>query len=250
MLSSQIESLDKYYGLVIYKAQKIFLTLPEMARKRIELNDLIQEGFIGLLKAADRYDPKKGTSFSTFSSLYIDGAVKDYLRKQDSLTQKGRLEVKELESTKQKLTQSLNREPAVSEMAQALGVTEKEVRKRQGLEKVIISLEDLHQPDEEGSEQVIQKLPSYDESGPENEITIGELWDDVNDCLKEALDYGERAVLTLRTLGELTLKKVAQVLNMDINKVHRKEKKARGKMKFCLEDKGWEVTDILEIYTD
>ena len=93
MPSSQRVSLDQYYGLVVYKAQKIFRTLPKLARKKIELNDLIQEGFIGLLKAADRYDPKKGASFSTFASFYIDGAVKDYLRRQDPLTQKGRLEV-------------------------------------------------------------------------------------------------------------------------------------------------------------
>jgi len=250
MPSSQIVSLDKYYGLVIYKAQKIFRTLPKLARMKIELNDMIQEGFIGLLKATDRYDPKKGASFSTFASFYIDGAVKDYLRKQDPLTQKERLEVKELESAKQKLTQSLNRKPSLSDIAQALGVTEEEVIRRQDLEKTIISQEDLHQSDEEEGTQIAQELPSFDESGPEKEITTGELWNDVNDCLKEALDFGERAVLTLRILGELTLKKVAQVLNMDINKVHRQEKKARGKMKYCLEDKGWEVTDIVEIYTE
>jgi len=46
MPSSQIVNLDKYYGLVIYKAQKIFHTLLEIAKKRIELNDLIQEGFM------------------------------------------------------------------------------------------------------------------------------------------------------------------------------------------------------------
>ncbi len=88
MPSSQRVSLYQYYGLVVYKAQKIFRTLPKLARKKIELNDLVQEGFLGLLKAADKYDPKKGASFSTFASHYIDGAVKDYLRKQDPLTQK------------------------------------------------------------------------------------------------------------------------------------------------------------------
>jgi hypothetical protein len=35
---------------------------------------------------------------------------------------------------------------------------------------------------------------------------------------------------------------------MDINKIHRLEKKARGKMKYCLENKGWNVTDIVEFY--
>ena len=250
MPSSQIVSLDKYYGLVIYKAQKIYSTLPTEARKRVELNDLIQEGFIGLLKAANRYDPKRKTSFSTFANLYIDGAVKDYLRKQDPLTQKKRREVKELDRAKEKLMQSSGREPSVSELAQFLGVNEEEVRRRQGLNKVIFSLEDLHQFAEEKTGQIVQELPSFDGSDPEKEITSGELWNDVNDCLKEALSYGERAVLTLRNLGELTLKEVAEILNIDINKAHRQEKKARDKMKYCLEDKGWEVTDIVEIYPE
>jgi len=244
MASSQILNLEDYYGLAIYKAKKVFNNLPERAKNKIDLNDLIQEGLIGLIKAANNYNPKKGASFGTFSNFYIEGALKDYLRKQDPLTQKERGEVKALYLGEEKITYTTNMKPLVSELAEALGVSEDEVRKIQRLKKSFISLDQIGQTDFKG------ELLAFKNPGPQAEIAKKELWKDVNECLKNTLKHYERAVLSLRTLGELTLKKTAQLLGMDINKVHRLEKKARGKMKCCLENKGWEVTDIIEIFTE
>jgi RNA polymerase sigma factor for flagellar operon FliA len=250
MASSQTINLNDYYGLVIYKAKKSYYRLPEAARNKTELNDLIQVGFIGLIKAADRYDSNKGASFATFSSLYIDGAVKDYLRKQDLLTQKERAAVKALEQAEEDLIQSLSAKPTVSELSIALRVSEDEVRRIQHLKKTICSIEEICQHGERGQMNFKQELPAFENPNPEVEIARKELWEDVDECLKNALMRYERSVLSLRTLGELTLKKTGQLLNIDINKVHRLEKKARGKMKYCLEGKGWSVTDIIEIFTD
>ena len=69
MAPSQIINLNSYYGLVIYKAKKLYNKLPEAVRNKIELNDLIQEGLIGLVNAANRYDPKREASFSKADSL-------------------------------------------------------------------------------------------------------------------------------------------------------------------------------------
>jgi len=244
MATSQIINLDDYYGLAIYKAKKVFKKLPERARNKTDLNDLTQEGLIGLMKAAKKYNPKKGASFATFSAIYIDGALKDYLRKQDPLTQKERGEVKALDRAEEKIWQTHFLKPSVSELAEALDVSENEVRKIQRLKKTFFSL------DENGQTDFTRELPAFKNPDPQAEIAKKELWKDVNGCLKNALKHYERAVLSLRTLGELTLKKTAQILTIDINKVHRLEKKARSKMKHCLEDKGWEVTDIIEIFTE
>lgn len=248
MASSQIITLDDYYGLVIYKAKKFYNKIPQSARNEIELNDLIQEGFVGLIKAANKYDPKREASFSTFSNFYIEGALKDYLRKQDPLTQRERSEVKALDRADKNLMRSSSMKPSVSELSESLGVSEDEVRRRLRLKKTIFSLEERYQTDEKGLSNFAQELPAFENPDPQEEIAKKELWKDVNECLKNALMYYERAVLSLRTLGELTLKKTAQIMNMDINKIHRLEKKARGKMKYCLENKGWNVTDIVEFY--
>ena len=57
-------------------ARKILRTLSSC----IELDDLISYGMMGLLEAAERYDPKKGVSFTTFSYYRIKGAIYDGLR--------------------------------------------------------------------------------------------------------------------------------------------------------------------------
>ena len=250
MTSSQIIDLDDYYGLAVYKAKKLYNNFPEAARNKIDLNDLIQEGFIGLVKAANKYDPRRGVSFSTFSSLYIDGAIKDYLRKQDPLTQKNRAAVKALDQAEKLLMQSLYRKPSTVELSEALDVSENELRRLQDLKKVGFFLEEKYPPDEKRPLNFTQELPAFENPDPQTEIAKRELWKDVDECLKNALKHYERAVLSLRSLGELTLKKTAQVLTIDINKAHRLEIKARGKMKYCLEGKGWCVTDIIEIFSD
>lgn len=140
MASSQIITLDDYYGLVIYKTKKFYNKLPESARNEIELNDLIQEGFVGLIKAANKYDPKREASFSTFSNFYIEGALKDYLRKQDPLTQRERSEVKALDRAEKNLMRSSSMKPSVSELSESLGVSEDEVRRRLRLKKLCFRL--------------------------------------------------------------------------------------------------------------
>lgn len=249
MAVSPITNLDEYYGLAIYKAKKSYYRLPEAVRNQIELNDLIQESFIGLIKAANKYDPKKGTSFATFCGFFIEGALLDYLRKLDPLTQKERSEVKALDRAEKMLSQSSYAKPSVSELAKALDISEDEVRRIQRLKKTIISIEEIHKPDDKDQNKFAQELPDAENPHPHVEIAKKDLWQDVNACFKNALIHHERDVLTLRNLGELTLKKTAQILKLDIIKVHRVEKKAQAKMKFCLEEKGWSVTDIIEIFS-
>lgn len=53
------------------------------SKNRIELDDLRQEAYIGLIKAATRFNPNKGAKFSTFAQHWIEGSVRDYLRSMD-----------------------------------------------------------------------------------------------------------------------------------------------------------------------
>jgi len=248
MVISQNIALESYYGLAVYKARKIYYGLPQVNRGLIELNDLVQEGLIGLLKAAHKYDPERKTSFSSFSSLYIDGAIKDYLRKQDPLSQKERRAVKTLERARQKIGQQLGKEPSTCELARALNTTEDDVRRIQGLSKNVLYIDDLQQPEKDLYNRFTEELSSFKATDPEKDLTVNELWTDVNICIGTALDTVERSILTVRVLGELTLNKTSELLRIEINKVYRIEKNARNKMKCCLEGKGWHVTDIVEIY--
>jgi len=233
---------EEYYGLVKWRAKKIYRRLPNVLRARVALEDLEQEGYIGLLQAASTYDPRRGTKFATHAIPRIDGEIKSFLGRQDPLTQRERQVVRELESKKEALAQTLGREPAVSELAQALGISEEEVRRREELRVAILSLEDLTQSDTETKEQSIRALPSP-WSGQE-----GMLARDIDDCLERVLDDQERLIFTLILLEGLTLDAVTRIVEpfwkISRATVQRREQTARQKVKQCLEDKGWEVGDI------
>ncbi|HEX7314750.1 MAG TPA: sigma-70 family RNA polymerase sigma factor [Pyrinomonadaceae bacterium] len=68
--------IEQHRSYVRALAVKILHTLPSA----VDLNDLIAYGDIGLIEAAERYDPRRGVAFSTFSYYRIKGAIHDGLR--------------------------------------------------------------------------------------------------------------------------------------------------------------------------
>lgn len=71
-----------HYGLVVHLARKRHASVQHFGLQ-IDLDDLIQEGLVGLLAAARRFDPDRGTAFSTFAYPFIKGAIEDYVQSLD-----------------------------------------------------------------------------------------------------------------------------------------------------------------------
>lgn len=86
----------KHLNLVRYAAGRIKVMLPD----NIEREDLESYGIIGLIEAMDKFDYKKGFSFSTFALARIKGEILDYLRRKDWLPNNIRRQLKKLEQAK------------------------------------------------------------------------------------------------------------------------------------------------------
>jgi RNA polymerase sigma-B factor len=94
------------------------------------VEDLAQEGYIGLITAVDLYDPTKNVKFSTYATHFIIGQIKHYLRDRGKIIKEpawlqelNQRVTKAIES----LAQQLSRPPTNMEIAQALGMTEESV---------------------------------------------------------------------------------------------------------------------------
>lgn len=90
----------------------------------IELDDLVQEGMLGLLDAARRWQPQPGQApFAAYARTRVRGAMYDWLRGQDLLPRHQRDRLKEVEQAITALGHELGRAPEDAEVAQALGLT-------------------------------------------------------------------------------------------------------------------------------
>lgn len=94
------------------------------------LDDLTQVAMLALVKAAQRFDPERGTAFSTYASATVDGELKRHFRQRWGLhvrrgDQERYLLVREIDEV---LTHRLGRHPTVVELAEATGLERAQVR--------------------------------------------------------------------------------------------------------------------------
>ena len=90
----------------------------------IDIGDLVQDGVIGLIDAAHRFDEARGIKFETFAERRIRGAMIDALRK-DAWPRGVRRQRRELEAAREELRRELGHEPSLADLAAKIGSDEK-----------------------------------------------------------------------------------------------------------------------------
>src|SRR6266581_8265813 len=101
-------------------ARRMAATMPHS----IELGDLVQDGVIGLIDAAHRFDDARGIKFETFAERRIRGAMIDALRR-DAWPRGVRRQRRELEAAREELRRELGHEPSIADLAKRVGSDEK-----------------------------------------------------------------------------------------------------------------------------
>src|ERR671923_671802 len=101
-------------------ARRVAATMPHS----IDIGDLVQDGVIGLIDAARRFDEGRGIKFETFAERRIRGAMIDALRK-DAWPRGVRRQRRELEAAREELRRELGHEPSLADLAARVGSDEK-----------------------------------------------------------------------------------------------------------------------------
>ena len=194
------------------------------------LDDLIQVGTIGLIKAVDRFDPTRGLEFTTFATPTILGEIRRHFRDKGWSVRVPR-RLQELSSkvnqTKEELTKGLQREPSVEEVATALNTTVDEV-----LEAMESSSAYSSVPLEDDAPSVIDRYVSEDE-----ELALS----DDRLAIEEAIrDFSprEQEIICMRFIEGLTQVEIAKKLGISQVQVSRLLRRTLRKLQEKIDPEG------------
>lgn len=204
------ELARRYAGLVKHVALRMAATLPT----HIELDDLINDGVVGLMDALNRFDPSKGVKFQTFAATRIRGAMLDALRAQDWASRGARRRGRELQKAEEKLCHDLGRRPKSEELARFAGLTPRELARRKQERSVgqLSSLEQLRCRGDESEELFGNALVDHS-AAVEEHCFRGQCREHLLHGLK-SLPERDRLILALYYFEELNIREIGLILGV------------------------------------
>lgn len=244
MTESQVAELFKRYHetrdegirdqLVLMHKDLARLLAGKFKNRGQPLEDLIGVATIGLINAIDRYDPGRGTKFSTYATPTILGEMKRYFRdKSWHLKVPRHLQELNWSANKaaERLTQELGRKPTITEIADAIGATEEETLEA-------IELVNAHETVSLDNKLTLEEdtvpLTQGDVIGSQDEdIQKINAYEDLRSAI-DALDPREQSIIRLRYFNDLSQTEVAKRLDISQMHVSRLQTKALKKLKQLL----------------
>lgn len=216
-------------------ARRIQERLPES----ISLDDLVSTGVLGLISAIDNFDPGHNVKLKTYAEYKIRGAILDSLRGLDWAPRQKRRKAKQIEAAIATAEQKLQRTPAEDEISLELGITINEYHdwlvEIRGLN--VASLE--YAGGEQGKD-MLHYLPDTGENLPSTLLERSEL----ERLLAASIDVIpeiERTVLSLYYQEELTLREIAQVVNLHESRISQLKSQAILRLRSQMASQ-WPVT--------
>jgi RNA polymerase sigma factor FliA len=201
-------------------ARRIQERLPES----ISLEDLVSTGVIGLISAIDNFDPSHNVKLKTYAEYKIRGAILDSLRNLDWAPRQKRRKAKQIEAAIAEAEHQLQHAPGEDEIAAQLGIPLQEYHdwlvEIRGLN--IASLE--YASNEQGRD-LLHYLPDSEEQLPSVVLERSEL----ERLLAEAISQIpkiEQTVLGLYYHEELTLREIAEVVNLHESRISQLKSQA------------------------
>lgn len=225
-LRAKEQMVNSNLRLVISNARKYEgLDLP--------LLDLIQEGILGLIRATEKFDYRKGFKFSTYATFWIresiQRAIANRARTIRIPVHIGQLERK-IARAHRELTANLGREPTDEEVAQAAEVEARQVREARTVARVVTSLD---RPVGEEEDTTLGSLLPSDSRGPEEEVEIS-LREEALRAAVDQLPPREREVVKLRygIDGDkpTPLRETGRLLGISSDAVRRLERRALAEL--------------------
>ncbi len=205
----------------------------------IDLSDLVQDGVIGLIDAAHRFDDSRGIKFETFAERRIRGAMIDALRK-DAWPRGVRRVRRELEAAREKLRASLGHEPSLADLAEAIGSDEKRLGKTIVRINTIESTSPFSSAENVDEAQLPAVLVPAEPERPDMQYERDEVKARVRNAIA-TLPVREQRVIALYYYNEVTMKDIGAELGVNESRVSQLHARAIRRLREAL---GAEITPV------
>jgi RNA polymerase sigma factor for flagellar operon FliA len=198
----------------------------------IELSDLVQDGMIGLIDAACRYDEARGIKFETFAERRVRGAMIDALRR-DAWPRGVRRQRRELEAAREQLRRELGAEPSLADLAARMGSDETRLGRTIVRINTIESTSPLAAGDGMDNASLPPALVPSEPAPPDRAFEEQEVRDRIRAAIA-SLPPRERKVIGLYYYGEATMKQIGAEIGVNESRVSQLHARAVGRLKKAL----------------
>lgn len=202
------EMVAQYAPLVRKLAFQVASRLPP----NVVLDDLIQEGMMGLLDAIKRYEPRPGLNFEAYARFRITGAIYDSCRENDILPRNQRDKLSGLEKAVRRLEQELGRSPTEQEIAEACELSIEEYHQTLDTMVGMTAIDDVPE----------HLMPIAEGADPSQITSFKQIAKHLAGVIKD-LPEKERMVVALHYQEDLSFREVAYVMDLTpgrISQIH------------------------------